>query len=114
MAKPTAQQCHALTTHYVSKYNEVVGRSVVVNRNKSRWGFEAMLMDLSMDESKALIEYYLTHYQNPNIEWFLYNYEKVVEEKQDRAEQEKIAEKRREATAKRLEEWRNRWKSQTD
>lgn len=113
MAKPTAQQCHAMTTYFMQKYTEVVGRSVVINRNKSRWGFEAILMDLSPTEAKALIDYYLGHYPNPSVEWFLYNYDKVLVEKQERAEQEAAAVKRREATAERLEEWRKRWKNQT-
>jgi len=103
-----------MTTHYVKKYTEVVGRSVVVNRNKARWGFEAILMDLSPVETKALIDYYLERYPNPSIEWFLYNYDKIVEERTEREEQEKVAAKRREATAARLEEWRNRWKNQTN
>lgn len=113
MAKPTAQQCHAMTTYFVKQYESVLGRATVVNRNKTRWGFEAILMDFTAEQTKSLIDYYLEHYASPNVEWFLFNYDKVVEAKQDQEERQKTAAKRREETARRLEEWRNRWQ-QTD
>lgn len=112
MTKPTAAQCHALTTYFVNKYNEVMGRAVVVNRNKAKWGFESILMDMTVIEAQALIDFYIRYYDKPSIDWFMYNYEKIVEQKQDHEKQEKSAAKRREITAARLEEWRNRWKNQ--
>lgn len=113
MAKPTASQCHALTTYFVSKYNEVLGRSVTVNRNKSRWGFESILLDFTPAEARELIDFYLEHYSGkPSIDEFFYNYEKVAEAKEERARSEASAAARREATAQRLEEWRNRWQNQ--
>lgn len=112
MTKPTVQQCHAMTTYYSKKYSEVTGKSTVVNRNKARWGFESVLMDFSPVETRELIDYYLEHYNTPSIDWFLFNYDKVVVAKQEHNEKEKVAEKRRQQTAERLEEWRNRWKSQ--
>lgn len=109
MAKPTAQQCHALTTYYMTAYAEKVGRPASVNRNKSRWGFESILMDYTPTQARELIDYYLDHWETPTVEWFLFNYEKVDAAKQDHDKNELIAAKRRAATAKRLEEWRNRW-----
>lgn len=109
MAKPTAQQCHAMTTYFVNEYSEVVGRSPVVNRNKARWGFEAVLMDYSAAKTKELIDFYLTSETNPTLDGFLYNYDKVVVNIQDRVERDKSRESRREATQERLERWRNRW-----
>jgi hypothetical protein len=109
MAKPTAQQCHALTTYYMGKYEEVVGRAALVNRNKSRWGFESILMDYTPGQARELIDYYLAHWDTPNVEWFLYNYEKVDAAKMEREAQEISVQRRRQDTAKRLEEWRARW-----
>jgi len=109
MAKPTAQQCHALTTYFMQQYAEKVGRSASVNRNKSRWGFESILMDYTPTQARELIDYYLGHYENPSIEWFLFNYEKVESAMQEHNENELIAAKRRNETQRRLEEWRNRW-----
>lgn len=109
MAKPTAQQCHALTTYFIQKYTDVVGKKPSVNRNKARWGFESILMDYTPTDARGLIDYYMEHYNNPTVEWFLFNYEKVDNAKQEHEENEAAAERRRAATAKRLEEWRNRW-----
>lgn len=112
MAKPTPQQCHALTTYFATAHTEVVGHKPSINRNKARWGFESVLMDYTPTEARQLIDYYLEHYQTPTIDWFMFNYEKVDEAMQEYEENKVIAAKRRAATEKRLEEWRNRWKSQ--
>lgn len=109
MAKPTAQQCHALTTYWMQAYNEVVGRQVTVNRNKARWGWEGLLMDFTPTEARELVDYYLRHYDKPSIEWFLFNYEKVDAERQERAKKAAEAERRRHVTEERLKEWRARW-----
>ena len=111
MPKPTAQQCHALTTYYISKYTSVVGRAPSVNRNKARYGFEGLLMDYTSENARLLIDYYIDHYDEPKIDWFIYNYEKVDEAKTDRDHEEVAQAKRRAATEARLEEWRNRWKT---
>lgn len=110
MAKPTPQQCHALTTYFITAYTEKVGRKPAVNRNKARWGFESLLMDYSPSDARELIDYYLEHYVDPTIDSFLYTYEKIDEAKQEHDKNEVIAAKRRAATQARLEEWRNRWK----
>lgn len=114
MAKPTPQQCHALTTHFIGQYTESKGYKPSVNRNKARWGFESLLMDYTPAQARELIDYYIEHWESPNLDWFMFNYEKVDEAKQDHDKAEAVAEKRRKATAQRLEEWRNRWKNQQE
>lgn len=109
MAKPTAPQCHALTTYFKTKYNEAQGREPVVSRNKARWWFEAILMDYSASQARELIDYYIEHYQVPELEWFAYNYDKVDAAKTEHDKNELSAVKRRQETAVRLEEWRKRW-----
>ena len=109
MAKPTAQQCHALTTYFMTAVENATGYKPAVNRNKARWGFDSVLMDYSPSQARELIDYYVKHYERPTIEWFLFNYEKVEVAKTEHDENEIIAAKRREATAQRLEDWRNRW-----
>lgn len=109
MANPTAQQCHAMTTYYISAYREVVGKEPVVNRNKAKAGWSGLLMDYTPTQARELVDYYLDHYSEPRIDWFLYNYEKVDVAKQEYEEESIAAVKRRQETARRLEEWRNRW-----
>lgn len=112
MPKPTPQQCHALTTFFMTQYEEKFGRPAPVNRNKARWGFDSLLMDYSPSSARELIEFYLDHYEKPNIDWFLFNYEKVDVSKQEHDQNDIITARRREETAQRLEQWRNRWKAQ--
>jgi hypothetical protein len=110
MAKATAQQCHALTTYYIDKYSEVVGKTPSVNRNKSKWGFEAMLIDYTPTQAREMIDHYIEHYASaPTIEWFLFNYEKVDEAKKEFEERKVQQAKRMAETKARAEEWRNRW-----
>lgn len=109
MAKPTAQQTHALFTYFVNACEEATGKRPVANRNKSKWGLESLLMDYTGVEARELIDYYVEHYESPNIEWFLFNYEKVDIAKKEYEENKARSEARRKVTQKRLEEWRNRW-----
>src|SRR5690348_5133832 len=103
MAKPTAQQCHALIDYFSKTYVKKVGRDASFNRNKARWGFEGMLMDYSPTDARTLVDFYLDHWDNPNMDWFLYNYEKVDEGLQEHNERETSAAKRRAVTQQRLE-----------
>ena len=66
-------------------------------------------MDFTPTQARELVDYYLAHYAEPKIDWFLYNYEKVVVAKQEHEEAAVVAAKRRQETARRLEEWRKRW-----
>lgn len=106
----SAQQCHALITYFIKAYTQTKGVAPVLNRNKSRWGFDSILMDYTSDEVRQMIDFYLKYYTaRGDVEWFLFNYEKVDEDMKDH-EQKKLA--KQEAlreTARRAEEWRNRW-----
>lgn len=107
MPKPTPQQCHALITYYITRYEEVVGTKPTLNRNKARWGFESILMDYSPEESRGIVDYFLDHYE-PNVDWLLWNYEKVVEAREEYVKNQEAINKRREETQKRLDAWRER------
>lgn len=109
MAKPTAQACHAMTTYYINKYTEVVGKAPSVNRNASRYLWEGLLMDYSPTDARTLVDYYIDKWEKPVLQWFLYNYEKVEEAMQDHALNEERQRARRKATQERLDQWRNRF-----
>lgn len=108
--KPTAQQCHAMTTYFASAYQDKVGKSAVLNRNKARWSWESVLMDYTPGQARELVDFYLEHWPDPNLDWFFYNYEKVDQAIADHNQEEEARRARREQTQKRLDEWRNRWK----
>jgi hypothetical protein len=97
-------------THFVKCYKEEFDSEPVINRNKARASIQAILMDYSLQEVKDMLEYYVSHWIDPTLQWFCYNYEQVLIA-QDEAEQRKaITQVRRDETKQRLEEWRNRWK----
>ena len=77
----TAKDCHTLTSYYVKKYKERYGVNPVVNRHSARWGFDSILVDLTMTEAKELLDFYFNTGSTKRhaIDWFLYNYEKLIE-----------------------------------
>lgn len=108
MAKATAQQCHALTSYFIAACKDV-GAEVKVNRNKARWGFEAVLMDYTPAQAHELIDFYVREYaEKPSIDWFLYNYEKLDEAKTERDLRRLRVRRQMEESKKRAEEWRNK------
>lgn len=108
--KPTAQQCHALTTYYAKAYSEKVGKPAVLNRNKARWSWDSILMDYTPSQACEMVDFYLEHWPEPNLDWFFYNYEKVDQAIADHNQDEEVRKARRAMTQKRLDEWRERWK----
>lgn len=110
MAKPTPQQCHAMTSHYVKVFREKYGHDPVVNRHSARWGFDSVLQGLPPAEVKDLLDFYLTtgSTRKHPLEWFFYNYDKLIEQKSDVDADRKHRAKMREESKKRSEEWRKR------
>jgi hypothetical protein len=107
MAKPTAQQCHALITYYINEYEAVNKATPSVNRNKAKYAFEAVLYDYTVAEARALVEFYVRHYDR-DLDWFAYNYEKVVAAKDEWEQDQKLIRIRRDDTALALERWKKR------
>ena len=106
----TAKDCHTLTSYFLTTYKTKYKNSPVVNRNKARWGFEAVLMDFSMDEAKELIDFYLTtaSANRHSLEWFLFNYDKMVTAKQSQKDDAERREQLRRESEQRAKEWRER------
>jgi hypothetical protein len=67
-------------------------------------------MDYTPSQARELVDFYLEHWAEPNLEWFFYNYEKVDQAIADHNQEEEARRIRREQTQKRLDEWRERWK----
>lgn len=105
---PLAKDCHALTSYYILGYRTKYGRAPVVNRNKARWGFDAILYDLNVVEVKSLLDYYFdavsTH--GHSIDWFFNNYDKLIETREIAEKDEADRARLREESKKRVEEWK--------
>ena len=103
MKKPSAQDCHAL----ISYFSEKSGQKI--NRTKARWVFDSLLRDYAKRDVYDLVDFYIEHYE-VDFSWFEYNYDKVLDDMDHRAEEAIERKKRRNATKERLERW-NRWKT---
>lgn len=110
MPNPTVQQCHTMTSHYVKKYKEKYQTEPVVNRHSARWGWDSVLRGMSPDACKALIDYYFkTNSTNRHsLEWFFYNYQKLIEGRTDLEKDAERRERLRRESEERAKEWRAR------
>lgn len=106
----TPKQAHTLSTYFGNKFKSRYGYEHKFNRNKARWSWDAMLMDMTMDETKELIDYYFDtiNTSGHTLEWFFYNYDKLSEAKAKYDEDRKRLAVIREATRKRTEEWKKK------
>lgn len=106
----TPKQAHSLTTYFGQKYKEKYAVPAKLNRVSARWGFDSILMDLSVDEIKSLIDYYFeTRSLNGHtLDWFLYNYDKLAVAKEDRDTDVAALAAIRERTRRATEEWRKK------
>lgn len=104
----TAQVCHKLTSYYLTAYQDRYGVKPNINRHKARWGFDSVLEDLSAAKAMELIDFYLAA-QSSNrhsLEWFFYNYDKLIDKKETYEKDEADRRKLRAASKKKVEEWR--------
>ncbi len=106
----TAKECHILTTYYEKKFKEKYQTAAVVNRNTAKWGFDSILKGLSPEETKDLIDYWfgVDSVQRHPLQWFFYNYEKLIETRALQAEDSDIRAKQRKETEERVRKWRER------
>lgn len=110
MADATPKQIHSLVTYFLQQYKKKYGFDAVVNRNRSRWAVGNMLLDMSIDEAKALIDYYFET-ASPNgheLDWFLYNYDKLEIARSKHADDAAALARLREESKRRAEEWRRK------
>lgn len=104
------QQCEKLTTYYEKLFKAKYGRKSGINRYAARWGFDAVLGSMTVQEAQKLLDYYFTtaSSREHSIDWFFYNYDKLeraeIESERDAHERAKL----REESAKRAAEWRKK------
>lgn len=110
----TAQNCHAMTTYFIKKYKEKYGMEPVVNRHSARWSFASVLEGLSPTEVKGLIDYYFTTTpaKRHNLEWFFYNYDKLIEGRTEAVKDAERRERLRQESEQRARDWRERFGNQ--
>lgn len=106
----TPKECNTLTSYFEKAWAQKYGRKSNVNRYKARWGFDAVLGGMSLDNAKELIDFYLTTANNRDhdLEWFFYNYDKLEDARDKAAEDRAEIERLKEETKKRASEWSRR------
>lgn len=104
----TAKDCHALTSYFTKKYEEVYGRKPDVNVWSARWGFDAVLRGMSTKEAQELIDYYFTTSNNRlhELDWFFNNYHKVAIARRESEYDKKHVNSLKEESKRRAEQWR--------
>lgn len=109
-----AQDCHALISYFVKGYKEKYGMEPVVNRHSARWGFDSILQGMAPAEARNLIDYYFTTTQakRHNLEWFFYNYDKLIEGRRESEKDRDRREKMRRESEQRAREWREKFGNQ--
>lgn len=109
-----AKDCHACISYFAKKFKEKYGLEPVINRHSARWSFASVLEGLSPTEVKALIDYYFTMVpaKRHNLEWFFYNYDKLIESRQESEKDRARRDKLRVESEQRAREWRERFGNQ--
>lgn len=110
----SAQNCHTMTSYFIMKFKERYGMEPVVNRHSARWGFASVLEGLSPSEVKSLIDYYftVTPAKRHNLEWFFYNYDKLIEGRTESEKDKARRAKMRRESEQRAKEWREKFGNQ--
>lgn len=106
----TAKDCHVLTSYYVKLYKAKYRSEPVVNRHSARWGFDSILLGISPEETKELIDYYFktANSKRHAIDWFFYNYDKLIEGRNESLKDIRRRERLRVESEERAKKWRER------
>lgn len=106
----TPKEAHALSSYFKKLWKAKYGMEPVVNSHAARWAFDSMLMDMGPVEARTLIEFYFET-ASPNrhdLNWFLYNYDKLQAAKRDTEVDKAQLARLREESKRRVEEWRKK------
>lgn len=106
----TAKDCYALVSYYEKGFKAKYGVANKVNKFSARWGFDAMLQDMKVEEVQALIDYYFLTPGNRrhDLTWFFYNYDTLENAKDEHDKDNALQERVRAESAERAKKWRER------
>lgn len=110
MADERAKYGNALVTYYLKLWKEKYpGATNRVNRYAVKWGFMDVVDSVGFERAKEIVEYYFrTSRPGHDVQWFLYNFDKLdgamIEREQDELKKAAV----RAETKARVEEWERR------
>lgn len=111
MAAPSAKDCHTAISYYEKLYQEKYDRKPVVNRVTARWNFDSILRSITLNECKALLDFYfqtMAEVHSHALPWFFNNYDKLIESEAEAKVEEARRERLRKESEQRAREWRAR------
>ena len=104
----SAKDCHELSSYYVKLYKEKYGYQPNINRVKARWSWDSMYDAMNKKEIKSLLDYYFTTASGTShsLDWFFYNYDKLIEAKGWVEKDQQNIDRLRNETEERARRWR--------
>jgi hypothetical protein len=104
------KDCYTLVSYYEKKFKQKYGyKKDNTNKFAARWGFDAVLQGMTLDEAKELLDYYFLTSggaRQHDLDWFFYNYEKLIEAKKKHDEDSDLQAKVRKESKERARKWR--------
>lgn len=100
---------HQIISYYKTKYKEKRGIAAVVNRNKVQYWINNILKDMSSNDLKDLIDFYLSTDKNPSLSSFCYEYDEILRKKQSEEKDLESRKKLISRTQQSVEEFRRRY-----
>lgn len=102
------KDCHACTNYYIKKWEARYGHKPEVNMFAARWGFDSILMGMSVPVVKELIDYYFTTtpQRRYDLDWFFWNYEKLAKSKAEGHSDTEHKQRLLQESKSRAEQWR--------
>lgn len=108
------EYCYKLIGYYKKLYLEKYGVVPVVNSNSAKWQVNSLLNDMTFEQAKELFDYYFTTgHPTHTLEWFLYNYDKVMVSLHTATADRAAVEKLRAESEERAKRWRERIEQST-
>jgi len=110
MADERAKYGNALVTHFLKLWRErYPATKHTFNRYALKWPFMDVADSVGYERGKELIEYYFkTPRTGHDVQWFLYNFDKLDVVMKERADDETKKAAMRAVTKARVEEWERR------
>lgn len=95
---------HELYGHFLSRHNEKYDTPFRGSRYRDAAMLRRVADDIGVDTLRELIDYYFEHKSNNDFTHFIFNYDKLMDDKEMSERDSKEREKLRERTRQRLEE----------
>lgn len=103
------KQANELVTMYILLFKEKFGKSPVINRYKQRFALSDILEDMSFDDLKTLLKYYVKVDAEPSLTSFCYEYDELYMKMQRDAKDTLERNQIRKETEERVRKFRERY-----